>query len=63
MAEQLGMRHAPYGAAFLYEATAAPDAVLAYLERRAEGWTVVVDPAHLTGIELLRELRGPCATA
>jgi hypothetical protein len=59
MAEQLGIRHTFYDPTFLYQATAAPDAVLAYLERRAEGWTVVVDPARLTDIRLLRELRGP----
>ena len=43
VAEQLGRRHTPYGAAVLYKATAEPDAILAYLERRGEGWTVVVD--------------------
>jgi hypothetical protein len=63
MVEQIGIRHTLYDPAFLYQATAAPDAVLAYLERRAEGWTVVVDPARLTDVRLLRELRGPTAPA
>jgi hypothetical protein len=39
MADLLGMRHARYGAAAIYKATVPPDAVLAYLERRGEGWT------------------------
>jgi hypothetical protein len=42
-AVQLGTRHARYGRAWLYEATVRPDAVLAYLERRGEGWTVVIN--------------------
>lgn len=44
LAEQLGRRHTPYGPAVLYKATVEPCAILAYLERRGEGWTVVVDP-------------------
>lgn len=51
LAEQLGRRHTPYGAAILYKATVVPGAILAYLERRGEGWTVVIDPAGLTSIE------------
>lgn len=56
MAVQLGARHARYGRTWLYEATVRPDAVLAYLERRGEGWTVVVDPAGLSRIERREEL-------
>jgi hypothetical protein len=33
-----------------------PDAVLAYLERRGEGWTVVINPAGLSQIKRLEEL-------
>jgi hypothetical protein len=47
LAEQLGRRHTPYGAAILYKAPVAPGAILAYLERRGEGWTVVADPRDL----------------
>jgi hypothetical protein len=57
LAEELGVRHAHFNAAALYQATVAPDAILAYLERRDEGWTVVVDPAG--HIEKLRDIRGP----
>jgi hypothetical protein len=56
MAVQLGARHTRYGRTWLYEATLQPDAVLAYLERRGEGWTVVVDPAGLSQIERHEEL-------
>lgn len=56
LAEQLGMRHTPYRAPVLYMATVAPGAILAYLERRGEGWTVVVDPAGLTSIEPLAHI-------
>jgi hypothetical protein len=59
LAEDLGARHAHFNAAALYQATVAPDAILAYLERRDEGWTVVVDPAGLTNIEKLRDMHGP----
>jgi hypothetical protein len=59
LAEQLGRRHTPYGAAVLYKATVAPGAILAYLERRGEGWTVVVDPAGLTNIERIGHIPGP----
>jgi hypothetical protein len=45
MAVVLGARHTRYGRAWLYEATVRADAVLAYLERRGEGWTVVINPA------------------
>ena len=58
LAEELGARHAHFDAAALYKATIAPDAILAYLERRDEGWTVVVDPAGLTNIEKLRDIHG-----
>jgi hypothetical protein len=59
LAEELGARHGHFNAAALYQATVTPDAVLAYLERRDEGWTVVVDPAGLTNIEKLRDMHGP----
>ena len=59
LAEELGARHAHFGAAGLYRATVAPDTILAYLERRDEGWTLVVDPAGLTNIEKLRDIHGP----
>jgi hypothetical protein len=52
-AEQLGRRHTPYGATVLYKARVAPGAILACLERRSEGWTVVIDPAGLASIERL----------
>jgi hypothetical protein len=58
LAEVLGGRHAHFDAAALYKATIAPDAILAYLERRDEGWTVVVDPAGLANIEKLRDIDG-----
>jgi hypothetical protein len=58
LAAELGARHAHFDVAALYQATVAPDAVLAYLERRDEGWTVVVDPAGLTNIEKLRDMHG-----
>ena len=45
MAELLGRRPAWHGATALYRATIAPSAILVYLERRGEGWTIVVDPA------------------
>ena len=42
LAELLGRRHANYGAAALYSAIVAPDTVLGCLERRGEGWTVLL---------------------
>lgn len=59
LAEDLGTRHALFDAAALYKATVAPDAILAYLERRDERWTVVVDSAGLTTIEKLKDIHGP----
>jgi hypothetical protein len=59
LAEQLGKRHTPYGAAVLYKASVAPGAIPAYLERRGEGWTVVVDPSLLQEIERLTDIPGP----
>lgn len=56
MAVELGARHTRYGRTWLYEATVRPDAVLAYLERRGEGWTVVINPAGLSQIERREEL-------
>jgi hypothetical protein len=57
-AGEFGVRHAHFDAAALYQAPIVPDAILAYLERRDEGWTVVVDPAGLTNIEKLRDIHG-----
>lgn len=62
LAEQLGRRHTRYGTAALYTATVAPGSILAYLERRSEGWTVVVDPAGLTSIQRLGDIPGPRQT-
>jgi hypothetical protein len=59
LAEELGARGAHFDAAALHKATVAPDAILAFLERRDEGWTVVVDPAGLTNIEKLKDIHGP----
>jgi hypothetical protein len=56
MATELGARHTRYGRTWLHEATVRPDAVLAYLERRGEGWTVVINPAGLSQIKRLEEL-------
>jgi hypothetical protein len=59
LAEELGARHSHFDTAAVYKATVTPDAILAYLERRDEGWTVVVDPAGLTDIEKLKDIHGP----
>ena len=56
MAVELGARHARYGRSWLHEATVRPDAVLAYLERRGEGWTVVINPAGLSQVKRREEL-------
>jgi hypothetical protein len=55
----LGTRHAWHVPAALYEATVAPEAILAFLGRQGEGWTVVVNPAGLQGINLLEQLPDP----
>jgi hypothetical protein len=55
-AAELGARHTWHGRAWLYEATVPPHAVLAYLERRGEGWTVVINPAGLSQVTRLQEL-------
>jgi hypothetical protein len=49
------------GRTWLYEATVRPNAVLAYLERRGEGWTVVINPAGLAQIKRREELLPPVA--
>ncbi len=59
MAELLGRRHTRYSATAIYKATVSPNEVVAYLERRGEGWTVVIDPAGLTNIERLEEIPAP----
>ena len=56
MAVELRARHTRHSRAWLYEATVQPDAVLAYLERRGEGWTVVINPAGLSLIKRQEEL-------
>jgi hypothetical protein len=56
MGVELGARHTRHGRTWLYEATVRPDAVLAYLERRGEGWTVVINPAGLSQIKRGEEL-------
>jgi hypothetical protein len=59
VAVMLGTRHAWYKPAALYEATVTPDAILAFLGRQGEGWTVVVNPAGLADIRLLDQLPDP----
>ena len=54
-----GRRHNGYGTAWLFRAAVRPDAVLAYLYRPDEGWTVVVNPAGLSQIERLEALLAP----
>jgi len=56
MAVELGARHTRWGRTWLYEATVRPDAILAYLERRGEGWTVIIDPTGLFKIKRSEEL-------
>jgi hypothetical protein len=52
----LGRRHARFDAAAIYQATVPQSAILAYLERAGEGWTVVIDPTGLGDIELLEAI-------
>lgn len=59
VARLLGRRHAWYGEAGLYSAVAEPGAVLAFLGREGEGWTVVVDVARLKDIQLIERLPDP----
>jgi hypothetical protein len=59
VAAMLGNRHAWHRPAALYAATVMPDAVLAFLGRQGEGWTVVINPAGLTNIRLLEQLPDP----
>jgi len=56
MAELLSRRHARYDTTAVYRATVMPDAILAYLKRRGEGLTVVVDPAGLADIERIADI-------
>jgi hypothetical protein len=56
MAVELGARHTRYGRTWLYQAAVRPDAVLAYLERRGEGWTIVVNPGGLSQVKRREEL-------
>jgi hypothetical protein len=55
----LGRRHAWHGRAALYSAVVEPDAVLAFLWRPGEGWTVVVDVARLKDIQIVEQLPDP----
>ena len=63
VAVTLGTRHAWHGPAALYSATVMPDAVLAFLHRPGEGWTVIVNPDGLKDIQLLEQLPDPRPTA
>ena len=56
VAARAGKRHTGYGSAWLHKATVHPEAVLAYLHRPDEGWTVVVNPSGLSKIERLEAL-------
>ena len=60
VATELGIRHARHDAAALYETTAGPEAILAYLHKPGEGWTAVVDPARLGDIRHIEEIPVPC---
>lgn len=55
----LGIRHARHGAAALYESTVPPEAILTYLHKPGEGWTVVVDPGGLGDIRVIEEIAVP----
>jgi hypothetical protein len=55
----LDRRHAWHAQAALYTATVIPSAVLAYLWRAGEGWTVVIDPAGVEEISLLEKIPDP----
>jgi hypothetical protein len=59
MAVMLGTRHAWHGPAVLYKAVIEPSEILAYLHRPGEGWTVLVDPAGLRGVQEVRRLPDP----
>jgi hypothetical protein len=59
VAIQLGRRHAWHCTAALYSATAEPAALLAFLGREGEGWTVVVDTAMLKDIRHVERLPDP----
>lgn len=59
VAVTLGTRHRWNGPAALYSATVVPGAVLAFLGRQGEGWTVIVNPEGLSGIQLLNQLPDP----
>jgi hypothetical protein len=53
----LSRRHAWYGPATVYSATAASTQVLPFLWREGEGWTVVVHVARIGGIQLVKWLQ------
>ena len=59
LAIMLGRRHAWRAQAALYKATVLPSAVLAYLWRAGEGWTVVLDPAGVNEISLIEKIPDP----
>lgn len=59
VARTLGRRHVSHAPAAVYSATIPPEAVLAFLERRGEGTTVVVDSTQLTYITLVEHLNQP----
>jgi len=56
LAAVLGRRHTRDGTPALYQATVAPDAILAFLCRPDEGWTVVVHPSGLANVGLVGEI-------
>jgi hypothetical protein len=59
VAAMLGTRHAWHMPAALYQATVMPEAILAFLGRQGEGWTVIVNPAGLDDISVLEQLSDP----
>ena len=59
-ADQFRQRHAWHGATAIYRTVAAPDAVLALMERRGEGRSeVVVDPRMLAVVEQVGRVKMP----
>lgn len=56
VAETLGTRHSWHQSWSIYKTSASPQAILAALHRRGEGWTIVVDPTELTQIEKIRTM-------
>jgi hypothetical protein len=59
LAIMLGRRHAWHGQAAIYAATVRPSAVLAYLGRPGEGWTVVIGPDGVEEISIVEQIPDP----